>query len=176
MRAPTLKTLCVGYRCNLYRVGVYYRCRGLKVYYFCVVESKNLSVQSWKFKKCGFPSSPFGARGLCQNFFRFKKKFQLCIEFFLYVVGTYLIIANPIQWCLAKSPLLKYILSQKLSLISRSPPNHSDFQLRVYKVPMTLLEYLSTVFTNLLMSGDSQRPLGDYLGDNFGEHLQEYLH
>ena len=46
---------------------------------------------------------------------------------------------------------------------------------RYWRNSKHLLEYLSTVFTNLLMSGDSQRPLGDYLGDNFGEYLQEYL-
>ena len=57
------------------------------------------------------------------------------------------------------------------------PPGPSactNFQLMVYKLRWTLLEYLSpisrvsTVFINLQMSGDSQRLLGDY-SENISE-------
>ena len=53
------------------------------------------------------------------------------LHYILITLGVvHLPLPLPLQWCLAKSPLLKYLLSQKLS---RSPPNHADFQLRVYK-------------------------------------------
>ena len=56
-----------------------------------------------------------------------------------------------------------------------SPDPLAGFQLRVCGLRGTLLDYLSTIFTNLQMSGDSQRLLGDYLGDYLQEYLREYL-
>ena len=51
---------------------------------------------------------------------------------------------------------------------SPGTPSSTNSQLRVYKHRRTL-EYLQIVFTNLQMSGDSQGPLGDYLGEYFLE-------
>ena len=60
---------------------------GLKVYCFGVVESKNLSMQSWKFKKnqifCSFPPRSWPL----PEFFYFFKNFQLCNKRFLSVVS-----------------------------------------------------------------------------------------
>ncbi len=78
-------------------------------------------------------------------------------------------------WSLDKFSSPKISPLQETLLNLQGPRSRANFQLRVYKHRRTLLEYLSTVFTNLQMSGDSQRPLGDYLGDYFGEYLQEYL-
>ena len=74
------------------------------------------------------------------------------------------------------SPLLRYLLSKKLSWIFRDPPSRADFQLRVYKVPRTLLEYLPTVFTNSRRPlGDSRRSFGDILGDILRNNLRDNL-
>ena len=94
--------------------------------------------------------------------------------------------APNILYCMCYTVLLLWSLdkfsSPKMSPLQETPLNlqgppysRANFQLRVYKHWRTLLEYLSTVLTNLQMSGDSQRALGDYLGDYFGEYLQEYI-
>ena len=55
--------------------------------------------------------------------------------------------------------LLSWNISPRHSPESPGTPYTScaNFQLMVYKLRRTLLEYLSTVFTNLQMSGDSQK-------------------
>ena len=65
--------------------------------------------------------------------------------------------------------LSRNIPSPRHSLESPGTPSLVNFHRR------TPLEHLPTVFTNLQMSGDSQRPFRDYFGDYFGEYLQQYL-